>query len=482
MNAINVEFPPKMAGLFQSRLPNGEHPRYKVFYGGRGGAKSWSGARAALLVGMGGGPAGVLLRGDGRTHDGLRTLCVREVQDSLRDSVKRTLADQIVLMGLADYYEVLDEVIRGRRGTSAQGTEFFFEGLRRNINKIKSYEGIDLVLAEEAEPVSENSWNTLIPTIRTKPPHGPLKAGAEFWIFYNPVLESGATHQRFVIHPPSNALVEKVTWRDNPWFPLEQLRPDMERDRARSIDLYNHIWEGECFFNLDGAVLAEELREAQEAGRICELDVSRMSPVSVYFDLGHSDYTVMWFVQRNGWDFRVIDFYQNNRQHIDHYLGVLQSRGYVYDTLWLPHDARAKTVGTKMSVEEQVREKGYRERVRIVPKLSVVDGIQAIRTVFPNCYFDRARCAEGLKGLREWVYDIDPITRELSKNPVHSDIGDAFKYFAIASKMKASGRVSLDLPGLREGEERGSAAPFGSRVKAAIRGLGVPSPTGWLGR
>jgi phage terminase large subunit len=491
---VNAAFPPKMQVLFQpfcarrqgywtreEALAAGvdardvQQARYKVLYGGRGGAKSWSAARASLVIGMGGGPAGQLKMGDGRSHDGLRVLCVREIQDSLRDSVKKTLADQMQLLSLGDHYEVLDDIIRGRKGTTAQGTEFAFEGLRRNHNKVKSHEGDDLVLAEEAEPISEASWRVLTPTIRTKPPHGPLKMGPEFWIMYNPELESGDTHQRFVVSPPENAIVQKVTWRDNPYFPMEMLRADMEADKRRSLDLYNHIWEGECLVNLDGAVYADELREAQEQGRICEVEPLRHLPVSVYFDIGRSDYTVMWFVQQVSWDYRLIDFYKANRKHIDHYLEVLQRRGYVYDTLWLPHDAAAKTIGSKMSVEEQVKAKGYKDRCRLVPKLSVLDGINAARTIFPNCYFDRARTAEGVKGLREYVYDIDPTTKQLGKTPEHSDIGDAFRYFAVASQMgrKTEFRLKLPEPGERVGV-------LGRLRGLSLRGGGNATSTGWL--
>src|SRR5690242_7415625 len=105
-----------------------------------------------------------------------------------------------------------------------------------------------------------------------------------------------------------------MTYRDNPWFNT-LLLPDIEADKRRSYDLYLYAWEGECRSNLEGAVLADDLREAQEQNRIGDYPCSRMAPVSVYFDIGHSDYTTMWFVQRLGFDFRVIDFYMNNRKH-----------------------------------------------------------------------------------------------------------------------------------------------------------------------
>ncbi|MGO9289014.1 MAG: phage terminase large subunit, partial [Polyangia bacterium] len=121
-----------------------EQARYKVLYGGRGSLKSWSAARTLLLMG-----------GQQR----LRILCAREFQNSIADSVHRVLADQIGLMGLGDFYQVQNTAIVG-----ANGTEFIFVGLRYNIESIKSLEGIDICWVEEAERVSERSWEILVPT------------------------------------------------------------------------------------------------------------------------------------------------------------------------------------------------------------------------------------------------------------------------------------------------------------------------------
>lgn len=488
MLSIDAQFPPKMKPIFaryvyrgtpyyseeQFRAEHGgdlapmgdlKHARFKVFYGGRSAGRSWSVCRAALLIGMGGGPAGQL-------PEGLRVLCGREIQNSLADSIKKELSDQIGKLGLDGYYEILDATIRGRKGTTAAGTEFLFEGLRRNTNKIKSFAGIDLFIGEEAQPISMASWKDLIPTIRKVSPGGPLGMGAEFWINFNPELETDETYQRFVVQPPENAIVIKTNWRDNPWLPPSMVE-DMKADRARSEDLYLHVWEGECRYNLEGSVYADELREVQEQGRVGEHEYSRGCPVSVYFDLGHADYTSIWFVQRIGWEFAVIDFYQNNRKHIDHYLEVMQSRGYIYDVVWLPHDAARSDIGSKMTVMEQIEAKGYSGRVRRVPKLTVEDGIQAVRTVFPSCQFDRARTAEGMKMLRNYTYAIDPVTKQLGSKPLHnwaSHAADAFRYFAVASRMNTA-EANIELP------------PLDGRLSTTMKKLGNFFPAGqngWL--
>ena len=128
---MHLRLPEKLGFLF-------EPYQYKVAYGGRGSGKSWSFARALLVQGY---------------AEPLRILCTREIQKSIKDSVHRLLADQIKDLGLADFYEVLETVIRGKNGT-----EFVFAGLQTHtVESIKSYEGMDRVWIEEAHKVSKRS-------------------------------------------------------------------------------------------------------------------------------------------------------------------------------------------------------------------------------------------------------------------------------------------------------------------------------------
>lgn len=191
--------------------------RYKVWHGGRGGAKSWQVARLLLV----------------RAHQRkTRILCVREFQASIADSVHRLLCDQIALLGLSSYFETTNNSIK-----SACGSEFIFKGLLRSINEIKSLEGVDICWFEEAQRGSKLSWAILIPTIR--------KEGSEIWVTFNPDEETDPTYQMFAVNPPPDAKVTKVNFDDNPWFP-ETLRREMEYCRATDTDAYSHIWLGEC--------------------------------------------------------------------------------------------------------------------------------------------------------------------------------------------------------------------------------------------
>jgi phage terminase large subunit len=204
------EFPAKLLPLFRPA-------RYKTCYGGRGAGRSWGIARALIEQGW---------------QKPLRILCGREVQRSISESVHQLLADQINRMGLADFYTITETEIQGRNGT-----QFNFSGLRhQDIHKVKSLEGIDILWVEESEPIRNKSWDIIIPTIR--------KEGSEIWQSFNPGLDTADTYQRFVVNPPADSVVIKMTWRDNPWFPavLEAERTALQ---SRDPEAYRNVWEGE---------------------------------------------------------------------------------------------------------------------------------------------------------------------------------------------------------------------------------------------
>jgi phage terminase large subunit len=397
----NHEFPAKLGALFKPA-------RYKILHGGRGGAKSWGIARALLLMGV---------------DRPLRVLCAREIQNSIQDSVHRLLADQIAAMGLESHYEVQKSRILG-----ANGSSFGFEGLRHNIASIKSYEGADICWVEEAQTVSKSSWDVLIPTIR--------KDESEIWVSFNPELDTDETYKRFVLRPPTGAVVIPIGWQDNPWFPavLEQERRDLQE---RDPDAYLTVWEGKCRLTLEGAIYASEIRAATESGRITRVPYDASKPVHTFWDIGWSDQTSIWFAQQIGYEYRLIDFVQDRQKTIPHYVSVLQSRGYAYGTDYLPHDAQAKTlISGGRSMQQQMTELG--RRVEIVPRTSVAEGINAARTIFAQCVFDEARCADGLQALRRYRYDVDPESKQFSRVPLHdenSHAADAFRAFALSVKV-----------------------------------------------
>ena len=207
---LTIRLPPKFGPLMKPA-------RYKVYYGGRGGAKSWSFAQALVML--------------AHTHK-YRILCTREFQNSIADSVHRLITDQIEALGLGPWFKVTQNSI-----TSDMGSQFIFKGLQRSIQEIKSTEGINLCWIEEAQVISETSWEILIPTIREE--------NSEIWISFNPQQEEDPTYQRFVVNTPPNSFLRKVGWQDNPHFPAVL---EAERKYMLEIDpeAYQHVWEGFC--------------------------------------------------------------------------------------------------------------------------------------------------------------------------------------------------------------------------------------------
>ena len=415
---ITPKFPPKLKFLFEP------HP-YKIVYGGRGGAKSWGMARALLLKGM---------------QQKLLILCAREYQNSIEESVHRLLKTQVEAMGLEKFYKVQDKTIVG-----INGTEILFRGLKVNIGSLKSYEAVDIVWAEEAQNISKNSWDVLIPTIRRR--------GSEIWVSFNPALEDDDTYQRFVLSPPPGAVVVKMNYQDNPFFDDDGgvLRAKMEHARASDPDGFLNIWEGHCRATLEGAIYAKELRQATLDNRITRVPYDGIKPVQTFWDLGFSDATSIWFVQRIGFELRVIDYLEVRQTTVMEIVKLLQAKGYVYDTDFLPHDAQAKTLASNgKSVEQLLR--GLGRKIRITPNLSIADGINAARTLFPTLWFDRDRCADGLQSLRHYRYDTDD-SGKFSRKPLHDDAShgaDAFRYFAVAIKDPATSSTGPKLsPGGR---------------------------------
>jgi phage terminase large subunit len=399
-----AEFPIKLEGLFKKS-------RYKVAYGGRGGAKSWGIARALLILGA---------------KNPLRILCAREFMTSMRDSVHKLLCDQIASLGLLEFYEITQASIRGKNGT-----EFAFVGLKNNIANVKSYEGVDICWVEEAQTVSRLSWNILIPTIR--------KQGSEIWISFNPELESDETYQRFVLNPPADCIQIKINWSDNPWFP-ETLMLEKDALKNRDLEAYNQVWEGLCRQSVDGAIFAKELQQAELDGRLTKVPYDATKPVHAVFDLGWADSTAIWFLQFVGMETRLIRYLEDSQKTISHYLATMQTFGYVYDKVWLPHDAENKTLAAAgRSIDDIVRAAGY--KTQILPRVPILDSINAARTIFPSCYFDRDNAADGINCLRHYRYEVDPATGQFSRTPLHdhySHGADAFRYIALMIKEPAA--------------------------------------------
>jgi len=216
----NLELPEWCESLFD------EEARYFALLGGRGSAKSYSVATTLILR---------------AASKPLRILCAREIQKSIKDSVKRLLDDTIARAGLQEFFVSTDTEIRGQNGSL-----ILFAGLRSNIDSIKSIEGIDVCWVEEAQTVSQASLDILIPTIR--------KPGSQIYFTWNPKNQTDPVDVMFVgeTKPPKTIFL-RVNWDRNPWFP-DVLKAEMEYDRSRDPDKYKHVWLGGYLSNSEARV------------------------------------------------------------------------------------------------------------------------------------------------------------------------------------------------------------------------------------
>lgn len=392
---VSAEFPQKAAPLFRPAP-------FKVLYGGRGGAKSWAAARALLILG---------------SQRKLFILCAREIQKSVRDSVYKLLVDQIAALGLGHVHEIQSNTIIN----TETGTQFVFAGIRNNITSIKSMEAIDVCWVEEATFVSESSWTVLLPTIRRDPPFGPFKQGSEVWVTFNPELASDYTYKYWVLNPPEGTVKILMNHQDNPWFPANLYRQMLDL-KERDYDSYLTIWEGNVRRVLQGAIYAKELEKAQAEGRISpDVEWDKSKPVDVGVDLGRNDMTALWYFQQSGMLHHAIGYYGNFGYDWSHYLEDIQNRRYIIGKIYLPHDAKNETVAASKSVYRQTRDVYPGDgRVVVVPRTAkVANDINSVRLIFPRLYFNEEACSDGLTALAHYRYEVDPETKEVSKEPKH---------------------------------------------------------------
>ena len=411
----NAEFPIKLQGLFKPS-------RYKVAYGGRGGAKSWGIARALLIKGA---------------KDSLRILCAREFQTSIKDSVHKLLCDQIESLGLLGFYEITQNSIRGKNGT-----EFSFVGLKNNVANIKSYEGVDICWVEEAQVVSKKSWDVLIPTIR--------KPNSEIWVSFNPQLESDETYRRFVTQPPPDCASVELNYHDNQFFPEVLEKERQHAQKTMQADEYAHIWEGKCMPAVEGAIYFDQMSQA--GSRIANIPHDAMLKTHAIFDLGFNDSMAIILAQRVSSEVRIIHYIEDEQRTLADYsadLKALRLDGQPVDWghVYLPHDGFAKRHQTGKMDADVMSKLGW--HVRKTPNIDVESGIKRAREVFPRIYFNKERAARLVECLKRYRRQINQTTNEPG-NPLHDEFShgaDAFRYLCInADKLTNEARELPRIP------------------------------------
>lgn len=410
---MEVKYPAKLQPLLAPA-------RYKGAHGGRGGGKSHFWAIMVVLTAF---------------ARSVRIVCIREIQKTIRDSVRQLLLDKIKLFGLEEHFKVTDNEIRCLRTDSL----IIFRGMQSyNADSIKSLEGYDIVWVEEAQTLSTRSLELLRPTIR--------KEASELWFSWNPRYKTDPVDKFFrgpEKHP--DAIVVQINWYDNEWFP-DVLRQEMEFDYENDPETADHVWGG-AYGTVKGSILGKWVLAAHREGRIhAGVEYDPDGPgVEISSDIGFRDTATWWFWQRRNNGFALLDYLQGNGMEASDWIETLKQhmndRQYLLGKIWLPHDAKVRTFQSKHSVISQfvsgikvndIQVEGFgANRVGIVPLTKIKDRINAGRTIIKQCEFHVERCAQGIDGLEAWEFEWDDELQVFKKEPLHnwaSHPSDGFTY------------------------------------------------------
>lgn len=379
--------------------------RFKVLYGGRDGAKSWSIAR--YLLG----------RGIAKPE---RILCTREVQKSIADSVHQLLSDQIKELGLEDFYEVQKTRILGKNGT-----QISYHGLNgQTAASLKSFEGTTICWVEEAQTITKRSLQILTPTIRA--------VGSEIIVSFNPMMDTDEVYKRFVVSLSTDSIVTMVNRTDNPW-PSKALDNEVADMQANAPDDYAHIYGGQCRPAIEGAIYFREVSLLRSSNRLCNVPYDPMLKVHVVCDLGFNDLMSLLLVQRLGSEIRIIRYIEDQFRFIPSYSQELRELNLNYGSIWLPHDGFQQTLIAKEgSAAKQFQALGW--TVEPVTNVDIEQGIRKAREVFPRLLIDRTNASELLNRLgryRRRVNSDGQASTPMDDDESHG--ADGYRYLALVA-------------------------------------------------
>lgn len=417
MTTAQIQLPPKLIPVFQGRAD------VRGAYGGRGSGKTRSFAKMAAVQGYIHGNAG---------QSGI-ILCARQFMNSLEDSsleeVKRAIEDGPWLKA---WYEIGEKYIRSKCGR----INFTFAGLDRNIASIKSKGRILLCWVDEAEPVTDEAWLTLIPTLREEGSDW----NAELWVTWNPKRKTASVESRFRHVGDPLIKVISLNWRDNPRFP-DKLERERLRDKAERPDQYEHVWEGDYLNVMAGAYFAASITNAKAEGRIGRVAADPLMTIRLFADIGgtgaKADNFVFWAAQFVGREIRVLNHYEQQGQPLAAHINWMRSQGYTPDRaqIWLPHDGDTQDKVIDVSYRSALEAAGY--VVTVIPnqgKGAANQRIEAVRRLFPSMWINQEPCQAGIDALG-WYHEKRDEQRNVGLGPDHdwsSHSADAFGLMAVA--------------------------------------------------
>lgn len=431
MTTAQIEMPEILVPVFTGEAD------VRGAYGGRGSGKTRTFAKMSAVRALMWAQAG---------DEGM-ILCCRQFMNSLSDSsleeIKAAIRETDWLL---PHFDIGEKYIRTKDGRIS----YSFAGLDRNIDSIKSKARIKLAWVDEAEPVTDEAWTKLIPTLR--------EADSELWLTWNREREESATNKRFGNTNDPRIKIAEINWRSNPWFPdiLDRVRL---RDKEERPHLYDHIWEGDFIRVVEGAYFAPHLTKAREEGRIGMVAEDPNLIVRLFADIGgtgaKADNFVFWAAQFVGTEIRWVNHYECQGQPVSAHLNWIRSQGYTTDRckIWLPHDGDTQEKVFDTSYRKALEDASY--QVEVVPnqgKGAAMQRVERGRQLFPRMRFDETKCAAGLKALG-WYHEKRDDQRGIGLGPNHdwsSHSADAWGTGCVAYEEPRKA-VKLDLSRLTRG-------------------------------
>lgn len=411
MQAAQIALPPKLIPVFAGEADvRGAH-------GGRGSGKTRSFAKMTAV-------RAYMWDQEGRSG---QILCGRQFMNSLADSSLEEIRQAILEEPwLAANFEMGEKFIRTRSGR----IYYTFMGLDRNIDSVKSQARILLAWVDEAEPVTDEAWTKLIPTLREE--------DSELWVTWNRERKNSATNKRFGHSSDPRYKIIELNFRDNPRFPsiLERQRL---RDMEERPDQYAHIWEGDFVTAMEGAYFAKHLAQAKD--RIGNVPADPLMTLRAFVDIGgtgaRADAFVIVIAQFIGKEVRVLDHYEAIGQPAAAHVNWLRGKGYTHDRcqIWLPHDGATQDRVHDASYEGFLRQAGY--KVTVVAnqgKGAATARIEALRRLFPAIWFNKDT-TEALRDALGWYHEKKDEERGIGLGPEHdwsSHSADAAGLMAVA--------------------------------------------------
>jgi phage terminase large subunit len=401
--------------------------RYKGAHGGRGSGKSHFFAEQLIVRCV---------------RETTRCVCVREVQNTLKESVRLLLVDKIRKLNLEWAFEILDAEIRSR----INGSLIIFRGMKSySADNIKSLEGFDIAWVEEAQTFSKRSMKMLRPTFR--------KPGAEMWFSWNPRHETDAVDEFFRSSTPfPGSVCVEAHCDNNPWFPSD-LKIERNYDYLNDPEAAAHVWGGGYEFITEGAYYARHITKAENEGRIGDFPYDPNLVLETAWDIGVDDYTAIWFIQNDGEMVTVVDYYEASGDGVPQIVtacmpelipdkleakerldAIGRVEPYRYDMHYLPHDVKVREWGPGAKERSlTLMEHGVKP---IHPGVAAKpdDRIASVRALLPRVRFNRTtRVMKGVNHLRRYGRKFNEMMGFYTgiDHNLHSHAADAFGEYAV---------------------------------------------------